>query len=273
MPVSTTSRSHTVADPSSSDSEALEFGQNDPSATPALADPVDSLRRSAVIFEMLGSGALYIGSALVISLYVTGAPRLSDMATSSTAVLFMVMFAGCLACVPSWCFLEVLIFLPSLKLSRTYSCRATAMLIIFGKKPQKQSLAAGRPRRLRKSCPLCRCSLSHTTNHLNGLVAALYAVAGFILFVLLQDQQSFVSFRSQSYSLQNLASASEENCTNRWNRSWVIILAVGLVLLYHITLGFPVYRYTPRHHKTTNGGAEQSAVEADDVGQRQRLGG
>ncbi|GAA5878629.1 hypothetical protein JCM1840_003533 [Sporobolomyces johnsonii] len=212
MPTSNPSRSplkltHIVAVPSSSDSESLEFGQNEPPATPtpASANPVDPLRRSAVIFEMLGAGALCIGSALVISLYVTGAPRLSDMATSSTAVLFMVMFAGCLACVPSW---------------------VAALLIIFGKKPEKD-------------CPPPHGKVLRLAILIAFLIATLYAAAGLILFILLQDQQSFVSF-----CMQNIASASDENCTNRWNRAWVIILAVGLVLLYHIALGFPVYRYT-----------------------------
>lgn len=67
--------------------------------------------------------------------------------------------------------------------------------------------------------------------------------------------------------MQNVSSATEEDCDERYNRAWLIVLAVGcasllgvpslatadqqtstpvssLVLFIHIALGFPVYRYT-----------------------------
>lgn len=120
-------------------------------------------------------------------------------------------------------------------------------------------------------------------------IAMLYVIAGIILFVVLEQESSFVSFWSvefslslrerrrfrpvtgspRSSSLQNISSTTREDCEERYNRAWLILLAVGcvastfppalwlplaarltpfstcrFVLFSHIALGFPVYRYT-----------------------------
>ncbi|GAA5932513.1 hypothetical protein JCM3775_005940 [Rhodotorula graminis] len=183
------------------DDDALDL---DPSAVPP-EDPIDPLRRVNVMLQFLGAGALAVGSALLISLYVTGPPRLNDMATSSTAVLFMTLFIGCLAVVPSW---------------------SAALLILFQKKPA-EGMPPHNPRWLRTAALLA------------FLIAMLYVLAGIILFVVLEQESSFVSF-----CLQNIPSTTKDNCEERYNRAWLILLAVGLVFFVHIALGFPVYRYT-----------------------------
>ncbi|TNY20598.1 hypothetical protein DMC30DRAFT_397177 [Rhodotorula diobovata] len=104
--------------------------------------------------------------------------------------------------------------------------RAAAVLILVQKKPDK-GMPPHNPRWLRLSALVA------------FLLAMLYVIAGVILFVVLEDRASFVSF-----CLQNVSSATEEDCDERYNRAWLIVLAVGLVLFIHIALGFPVYRYT-----------------------------
>ncbi|KAL7343881.1 hypothetical protein BJY59DRAFT_152157 [Rhodotorula toruloides] len=44
--------------------------------------------------------------------------------------------------------------------------------------------------------------------------------------------------------MKNLPTTTPEDCMSRWSRNWVVVLAVSLVLVFHIALGFPVYRYT-----------------------------
>ncbi|GAA5852938.1 hypothetical protein JCM9279_000085 [Rhodotorula babjevae] len=194
-----------VSSSSPTDSSDDDDGSDlDPSAVPP-EDPVDPLRRVNVMLQFLGAGALAVGSALLISLYVTGPPRLNDMATSSTAVLFMTLLIGCLAMVPSW---------------------AAALLILIQKKPTK-GMPPHNPRWLRSAALLAL------------LIAMLYVVAGIILFVVLEQESSFVSF-----CLQNIPSTTKDNCEERYNRAWLILLAVGLCFFVHVALGFPVYRYT-----------------------------
>ncbi|KWU46677.1 hypothetical protein RHOSPDRAFT_31493 [Rhodotorula sp. JG-1b] len=63
-------------------------------------------------------------------------------------------------------------------------------------------------------------------------------MAGIILYVLLEEQSSFISF-----CMRNVPSAVPEDCIERWNRNWIAVLSVTLVLLFHLALGFPVFRY------------------------------
>ncbi|BGP36614.1 hypothetical protein JCM10449v2_000515 [Rhodotorula kratochvilovae] len=182
-----------LSSPSTSDADDPDV---DPAAVPP-ENPVDPLRRVNVMLQFIGAGMLALGSTLVVSLYVTGPPRLNDMASSSTAVLFMTLLIGCLAVLPSW---------------------AGALLILIQKKPAEGMLPHN-PRWLR--------------------FAALLSFARIVLFVLLEREESFVSF-----CIQNISSTTEENCTERYNRAWVIMLAIGVVFIAHIALGFPVYRYT-----------------------------
>ncbi|GAA5916946.1 hypothetical protein JCM8208_001654 [Rhodotorula glutinis] len=196
-----------VSSSSSTDGEgdhADDGSDLDPSAVPP-EDPIDPLRRVNVMLQFIGAGALAVGSALLISLYVTGPPRLNDMATSSTAVLFMTLLIGCLAAVPSW---------------------SAALLILVQNKPV-EGLPPHNPRWLRSAALLA------------FLVAMLYVIAGIILFVVLEQESSFISF-----CLQNIRSTTRDNCEERYNRAWLILLAVGLVAFVHVALGFPVYRYT-----------------------------
>ncbi|GAA5826949.1 hypothetical protein JCM11251_002176 [Rhodosporidiobolus azoricus] len=168
-------------------------------------NPLDALRRGSVLLEFVGAGAVSLGSTLVISLYVTGPPRLGDMATSSTAVLLLTLLFGCMGCIPSW---------------------VAALVIIFGKKPTSDEPPPhGRFLRLAALASL--------------FIATLYCIATLTLYSLLWSRDAFVSF-----CLQKLKTATEGNCEDRWNRDWVIILVAGLVLVFHIALGFPVYRYT-----------------------------
>ncbi|GEM06189.1 hypothetical protein Rt10032_c01g0206 [Rhodotorula toruloides] len=199
-------RQPVVSTPSSSD-ESDWSAADAPTVPPAVPpeDPIDPLRRMNTVLEFAGAGALCIGSALVVSLYVTGPPRLKDYTSDSTAVLLMLMISGGAACIPSW---------------------AAALLILFGKKPAKDE--PPRHRKLLRSAALASLFL-----------AVLQCVAGIILYVLLEGQESFVDF-----CLKNMPTAVPEDCVARWDRNWVIVLAVSLVLVYHIALGFPVYRYT-----------------------------
>ncbi|BGP04599.1 hypothetical protein JCM10049v2_000401 [Rhodotorula toruloides] len=199
-------RPPTVSPDTSSDESDLS-GDHEPSLPPIAPpeDPVDPLRRMNTVLEFAGAGALCIGSALVISLYVTGPPRPKDYASSSTAVLLMLMINGCAACIPSW---------------------AAALLILFGKKPAKDE-PPPHPKLLRSAA---LASL---------FLAVLQCVAGIILYVLLERQDSFVDF-----CMKNLPTTTPEDCMSRWSRNWVVVLAVSLVLVFHIALGFPVYRYT-----------------------------
>ncbi|GAA5925449.1 hypothetical protein JCM10213_008793 [Rhodosporidiobolus nylandii] len=187
-----------------SDGEGDEKGGVDTAAVRNVS-PLDSLRRGNTMMQLIGAGALSLGSTLVISLYVTGPPRLNDMATASTAVLFMTLLLGCLACVPSW---------------------FAALLILCGEKPQPLE-------------PPPHGKVLRLATLIAFFVATLYSVATLVLFVLLQAKDSFVSF-----CMQNIPSATDEACKARWDRDWVIILVVGIVWIYHIALGFPVYRYT-----------------------------
>ncbi|GAA6047811.1 hypothetical protein JCM3770_004654 [Rhodotorula araucariae] len=187
--------------PTISDSE--EPG-GDPAAV-SPESPVDPLRRVNVMLQFVGAGVLALGSTLVVSLYVTGPPRLNDMASSSTAVLMMTLLIGCLAVVPSW---------------------TGALVILIQKKPDR-GMPPNNPRWLRFAALL------------SFFLAMLYVIAGLVLFVLLENQSSFVAF-----CMQNLEATTEENCTERYNRAWVIVLCIGVVFVAHVALGFPVYRYT-----------------------------
>ncbi|BGP12666.1 hypothetical protein JCM10213v2_000583 [Rhodosporidiobolus nylandii] len=179
------------------DGEGDEKGGVDTAAVRDVS-PLDSLRRGNTMMQLIGAGALSLGSTLVISLYVTGPPRLNDMATASTAVLFMTLLLG-----------------------------FAALLILCGEKPQPLE-------------PPPHGKVLRLATLIAFFVAALYSVATLVLFVLLQAKDSFVSF-----CMQNIPSATDEACKARWDRDWVIILVVGIVWIYHIALGFPVYRYTP----------------------------
>ncbi|BGP12656.1 hypothetical protein JCM10213v2_000573 [Rhodosporidiobolus nylandii] len=180
-----------------SDGEGDEKGGVDTAAVRNVS-PLDSLRRGNTMMQLIGAGALSLGSTLVISLYVTGPPRLNDMATASTAVLFMTLLLG-----------------------------FAALLILCGEKPQPLE-------------PPPHGKVLRLATLIAFFVATLYSVATLVLFVLLQAKDSFVSF-----CMQNIPSATDEACKARWDRDWVIILVVGIVWIYHIALGFPVYRYTP----------------------------
>ncbi|GAA6011192.1 hypothetical protein JCM8202_003928 [Rhodotorula sphaerocarpa] len=172
------------------------------SASPAR--PTDRLRRVDTAVALGGTGFLGVGSALLITLYVTGPPRFDDLAANTTIVLFLTLLAGCACCLPSW---------------------AAALLILLGAKP-----ASGEPP------PHSR--LLRIATLLALLFATLHAFAGVVLYVLLEGQASFVSF-----CLQNLSTAVPDACTDRWNRNWVTIVSVILVLLFHVGLGFQVFRY------------------------------
>ncbi|GAA6004396.1 hypothetical protein JCM10207_000708 [Rhodosporidiobolus poonsookiae] len=190
---------------SSSSLSSSEASSDVEASATARINPLDPLRRGSVMMEFLGAGAIALGSTLVVSLYVTGPPRIDDMATSSTAVLFFTLFFGVAAAIPSW---------------------AAAAVIIFTKKPEvNEPPVHGKLLQLLAVAAL--------------LFAALEAAAVFVLFVLLEEKSSFVSF-----CMQNLPSTTESNCEERWNRAWAMGLVVGIVLVFHIALGFPVYRYT-----------------------------
>ncbi|GAA5972259.1 hypothetical protein JCM11641_002377 [Rhodosporidiobolus odoratus] len=189
---------------SSSDSE-LDGKGLDTAAARRMSNPLDPLRRGNCMLQLFGAGALALGSTLVVALYVTGPPRMHDIASASTAVLFMTLFLGCAACVPSW---------------------AAALLILLGKKPKpNEPPPHGKLLRLAALCSF--------------FLATLYSVATLVLFVLLQTEESFVSF-----CLRNISSATKEDCEDRWNRDWVMGLVVGIVWIFHTALGFPIYRYT-----------------------------
>lgn len=155
---SLTGRPPTVPPISSSD-ESEWSAEDAPSLPPSLItathseDPVDPLRRMNTVLEFAGAGALCIGcaftffgldgnsrlsststAALVVSLYVTGPPRLNDYASSSTAVLLVTLVCGCAACVPSWrvCSSRLVPAADPLDF-----CRAAALLILLGRKPAK----------------------------------------------------------------------------------------------------------------------------------------
>ncbi|GAA5837823.1 hypothetical protein JCM5353_002977 [Sporobolomyces roseus] len=190
---------------SSSDDESL-IEQTPPSAKGSdLRDPLWGLRRVNTLVGLLGAGALSIGSCLVIALYVIGPPRLNDLATSVTAISFLTLVGGCIATIPSW---------------------IGAAIVLFGAKPRPDS-PPPHAKLLRMLCLIAT------------LLATVYAILGLVIYVLLQEQESFVDF-----CLQNLPDSTKEECTSRWNRNWMIILAVAIVLLYHIAFGFPLYRYT-----------------------------
>ncbi|GAA5876047.1 hypothetical protein JCM16303_007003 [Sporobolomyces ruberrimus] len=197
--------------PSSSDeSSSLFEADNNEKASPVpkdlpLRDPLWGLRRTNTIVGLLGGGCLSIGSCLVIALYVTGPPRLDDLATSVTEILFLMLVGGCAACVPSW---------------------VAAGIVLFGAKPTPDAYPP-HAKLLRLLCLIAT------------LIATIYTILAIVLYVLLQEKESFVDF-----CLLNVSKMSEEACTARWNRNWLIILGVGLVLLYHIAFGFPLYRYT-----------------------------
>ncbi|GAA5857070.1 hypothetical protein JCM8547_007941 [Rhodosporidiobolus lusitaniae] len=192
---------------SESEAELREEGvQLDSNGRPLPSiNPLDPLRRGSVLMEFIGAGAISLGSTLVISLYVCGLPRLNDLATASTAVLFLTLFLGCLGAVPSW---------------------LAALLMLFSKKE-----APNDPPKHGKLLRLAALAAF--------FIVLLYSIATVVLSTLVSKKDSFVAF-----CMQNIDSATEEECTDRWNRDWIMWLAVGIVLIFHAALGFPVYRYT-----------------------------
>lgn len=76
------------------------------------------------------------------------------------------------------------------------------------------------------------------------LLATIYASLGLISWVLLQNKDSF-----RDFCLLNEPELTAEQCVSRWNRQWAVLLAVALCFIYHITIGFSVYRFT---QKSTN---------------------
>ncbi|GAA5996483.1 hypothetical protein JCM5350_005266 [Sporobolomyces pararoseus] len=198
-----------VSPPTSSDESSSIYESQEaippPETRPQIRDPLWGLRRTNTIVGLLGAGCLSIGSCLVIALYVTGPPRLNDLATSVTAILFFSLVGGCIACLPSW---------------------IAASLVLFGQKPSPETFPP-------------HAKLLRLLYLIATLISTLYANMALVLYVLLQEKESFVDF-----CLLNLPNEEEEACTARWNRNWLIILSVALVLLYHISFGFPLYRYT-----------------------------
>ncbi|GAA6062395.1 hypothetical protein JCM10212_006181 [Sporobolomyces blumeae] len=175
-----------------------------------IRDPLEKLRRTNVTVQFVGVGLLDLGSALVIVLYVTGPPRVDDLATSVTAVLFIALVCGCLATLPCW---------------------VGAVMLCVGT-------------RCKADTPPCDGPPPHARflrllSLVAFLMSTLYAISGIVLYVLLQERQSFVDF-----CLSNLSSSSTATCTTRYNRSWLIMFAVALEWISHVALGFPVYRYT-----------------------------
>ncbi|GJN91524.1 hypothetical protein Rhopal_004547-T1 [Rhodotorula paludigena] len=87
----------TATPASDSDSSLSPYdAQDDPAAVPH-EDPVAPLRRVNVMLQFVSAGMLALGSTLVVSLYVTGPPRLSDIDSSMTAVLLTTMVVGAAA--------------------------------------------------------------------------------------------------------------------------------------------------------------------------------
>lgn len=105
----------------SSESETEQFRQGDPDATARPQNPLDPLRKGNVVMELAGAGILCLGcescrariegaaltrfsspADLLVCLYVTGPPRLSDYASASTGVLLLNLILGGVAAMPSW---------------------------------------------------------------------------------------------------------------------------------------------------------------------------
>ncbi|GAA5839178.1 hypothetical protein JCM3766R1_002279 [Sporobolomyces carnicolor] len=216
------------SDESSSFLEAPAAGRA-PACRPVIRDPLWKLRRTNTAVGSLGGACLSVGSSLVIALYVTGPPRLDDLATSVTAILLFTLVTGCAASLPS---------------------TGVASVILLGEKPSPDTF----PPHARLLRALC---LGST------LVATLFAILALVLYVLLQERESFIDF-----CLLNLKDATEAACTARWNRNWLIILSVALVLLYHVAFGFALYRYT----RGPQGGTQLEEGFLLELSHRQRRG-
>ncbi|GAA6036583.1 hypothetical protein JCM8097_001237 [Rhodosporidiobolus ruineniae] len=201
----------------SSDGGSSSEEEEQVDGVPVARNPLDPLRRGSVMMQFAGAGATSLGSTLVISLYVTGPPRLADFRTASTAVLFCTLFFGCAATLPSW---------------------IAALVILFGKKGNLDG-------------PPPHARMLRLAALIAFFLATIYSVATLALLVVLGTHDSFVSF-----CMLNLPSTTVADCEDRQNRRWVMGLVVAIVWVFHIALGFPVYRWTrgTRYGKQLKGG-------------------
>ncbi|KAM0756131.1 hypothetical protein T439DRAFT_376375 [Meredithblackwellia eburnea MCA 4105] len=192
--------------PLKSDSESETSDTNVKKDDPALhrEDPLDPLRRTNVFVAFLGGGLLAGGSALFIVLYVTGEPQTHDWTSASTGVLLAVLVLGCLTVIPN-----------------LIGC----LLIILGGKPQPL-----RPPPHARGVRHCAFAALAS--------ACLYVSAAFVLWIIVHDEGSFVSF-----CLRNSPNETAEQCAARWDRAWTIVVSAGMCFLLHVSNGFPIYRY------------------------------